>query len=813
MDAARASVGGTSRPADPVDRTDVGNGGGSPATQSEFYDRARRALRGRYGRVVGLGLIGAILGGGAGWKLGKAEYQSEGVVRIASYRTPADRSPDQPRSPQFYEQFMKTQEALLASRRILSEALSDPEWQATGRGTSRQVLEEFATDLSVRRPAGSELLQITYADEDPAAAAAGVKSVVDAYVANFRRETKEFEQRRLDVLLERQKVLTAQLEVLDEKIRSIVQEFGTINLDPLYDAAAQRAAMLQSKAMDVRLAIAVASAQIPPSHPAQPPSGQVPATRGGQHLAPPPPPTTRPSQQRAARVTAPSSVQPQLTVSHIARTDSLMHEYVAAQGRAQDEIEMARARGLGDGHPEMERLRLQLEQATARVERYAQEYRSTQAVIARYPSGGPEAVHAAGAASLDVLRSDQAVIDEALENTSRQMARISVKCMELAPFKAEADKLRSELDAKRSRKELIETERAMGEDVEVISDGEVPLWPFHDTRRKYLGAGTLAGGCLPIGVLLLFGVLNRRYRYSDEAATDVAATASAPLLGILPSLCDRLDDSEHAASAAQCIHQIRAVLQVSRPEAGQGVYLVTSSTPGEGKTSVAVSLALSFAASGARTLLVDCDFVGQSITRGFGIDARPGLRDALVRGTVRGFAHRTGFGPCLVGVGTPDVLDAAVVSSIAIRRLLLDARRYFDAIIVDSGPILGSIEATAVAPEVDGVIFAVSRGQQPALAEKAIRHLQAIGATIAGFIFNRAAAKDFGGWTQSSSLRSFGSTASATRAPLADSGALARFGPLVRAVASLMPGGRSLVATAGGLNSAAAATAAVAPTH
>jgi succinoglycan biosynthesis transport protein ExoP len=495
-------------------------------------------------------------------------------------------------------------------------------------------------------------------------------------------------------------------------------------------------------------------------------------------------------------------------VNQIERVDSLMHEYVAVQTLAEGAWEAGRARGLGDGHPEMDRLRLQLEKATERVERYAQEYRSTQAVVARYAVGGPAVAKVSGGQSLEILRADQAVIDEALENTSRQMARLSIKRMELAPFKAEAEKVRVELDAKRSRKELLETERALGQDIELISGGEVPLRPVRDTRRKYLAAGSLAGGGFPIGLLLLFCVLNRRYRYSDEAASDVAATASAPLLGTLPALCDRLDEPEHAASAAQCIHQIRALLQVSRPAARQSVYLITSSTAGEGKTSVAVSLALSFAASGARTLLVDCDIVGQSITRGFGADGRPGLRDALARGTVRGFAHRTEVGPYLVGVGTSDVLDAAVVSSMGMRRLLLDARRYFDAIIVDSGPILGSIEATAVAAEVDGVIFAVSRGQQPVLAERAIRHLQAIGATIAGFVFNRAAAKDFSGWAQSSSLRSAGSKAGGPRPPFTSAGPLAKFGPLVRAVASLMPGARALLAAPA--RGGAAASAAVA---
>src|SRR4051812_48358215 len=112
IDVGRSKV-ATARPAEPVDRTDAGDPGGD-AGASDLYRKIHRALRGRYGRVVALGLIGAALGAGAGWKLGKADYESDGVVRIASYRTPADKNPDQPRSPQFYDQFMKTQEALLA---------------------------------------------------------------------------------------------------------------------------------------------------------------------------------------------------------------------------------------------------------------------------------------------------------------------------------------------------------------------------------------------------------------------------------------------------------------------------------------------------------------------------------------------------------------------------------------------------------------------------------------------------------------------------------------------------------------------------
>ena len=59
--------------------------------------------------------------------------------------------------------------------------------------------------------------------------------------------------------------------------------------------------------------------------------------------------------------------------------------------------------------------------------------------------------------------------------------------------------------------------------------------------------------------------------------------------------------------------------------------------------------------------------------------------------------------------------------------LIAEARNYFDVIIIDSGPILGSLEASVIAPEVDGVIFAISRGQDRPAADAAMRRLRGLG--------------------------------------------------------------------------------------
>ena len=88
------------------------------------------------------------------------------------------------------------------------------------------------------------------------------------------------------------------------------------------------------------------------------------------------------------------------------------------------------------------------------------------------------------------------------------------------------------------------------------------------------------------------------------------------------------------------------------------------------------------------------------------------------------------------------------------------------------------------------MIFTVSRGQEPRLVEKALRHLESLGAPIAGFVFNRAQSKDFSRSAHASSLRSIPSSSIPTRSLVTDSEACGAFGPLVQSVVSLLPSAR-----------------------
>ena len=132
-------------------------------------------------------------------------------------------------------------------------------------------------------------------------------------------------------------------------------------------------------------------------------------------------------------------------------------------------------------------------------------------------------------------------------------------------------------------------------------------------------------------------------------------------------------------------------------------------------------------------------------------------------------------------VGLAQLHHAGIFSPAAVRRLINEAKKHYEVVLIDTGPILGSIEATPVCASADGVILTVARGQQRPLVEKALDHLKGIGARVAGVVFNRAQAKDFESSISGISMRSASRSASNGHGHNREGG---QFGPIARAVAS-----------------------------
>jgi Mrp family chromosome partitioning ATPase len=103
---------------------------------------------------------------------------------------------------------------------------------------------------------------------------------------------------------------------------------------------------------------------------------------------------------------------------------------------------------------------------------------------------------------------------------------------------------------------------------------------------------------------------------------------------------------------------------------------------------------------------------------------------------------------CVTGTGIPGLFilplgGAAAhhvpqLSPISMRRIFAEARAGYDTVLVDTGPVLGSLEAALSATESDKVILVLARGERRHMMRRAVEFLSEAGVGVAGAVFNRA---------------------------------------------------------------------------
>ena len=172
---------------------------------------------------------------------------------------------------------------------------------------------------------------------------------------------------------------------------------------------------------------------------------------------------------------------------------------------------------------------------------------------------------------------------------------------------------------------------------------------------------------------------------------------------------------------------------------------VTSSQPGDGKSTVAVNLAYSLAElENKRVLLIDADMRRSSIHEKLSLEKAPGLRELLdgasnITGHTQAYTDKGGTTFSVIAGGTPPENPSELLNSERMQKLLQMLSSAYDFIVVDLPPVGTVIDAVSVSRGLSGMLVVIRENTCPrGLLNECVSQLRYAGVNILGFVMNGA---------------------------------------------------------------------------
>lgn len=279
----------------------------------------------------------------------------------------------------------------------------------------------------------------------------------------------------------------------------------------------------------------------------------------------------------------------------------------------------------------------------------------------------------------------------------------------------------------------------------VVTPATAPPTPSAPNTRSSLLIGAVGGLVLGMGISVLRNMLDTKVRNES----DLRRITDAPFLGGIVYDGDAakkplLTQSPIQSPRSESFLQIRTNLQFANVSNSSKAVLVTSSLPGEGKSTTATNLAIAMAQAGQTVALVDADLRRPSVGDYLGLEKDAGLTTALIgHMDVNDLLQPWGEDNLYVltsGKIPPN--PSELLGSEAMQKLLIRLEDTFDAVIIDAPPLLPVTDAAVLAQQVGGVVLVVgsSRVNLPDV-EKSLRALAMVKAKLLGVIMNLMPAK------------------------------------------------------------------------
>ncbi|WP_147566374.1 CpsD/CapB family tyrosine-protein kinase [Clostridium tyrobutyricum] len=192
---------------------------------------------------------------------------------------------------------------------------------------------------------------------------------------------------------------------------------------------------------------------------------------------------------------------------------------------------------------------------------------------------------------------------------------------------------------------------------------------------------------------------------------------------------------------------LRTNIQFSSVDKEIQTIMVTSSGPGEGKSTTSANLAIVMAESGAKTIIIDCDQRKPVLHKKFFVSNKKGLSDVLAgKVEFQDAVINTGIENLdLLTSGTKPPNPSGLLASRRMKTFIEDLKEKYRYIIIDTPPVIAVTDAQIVSTYVDGCILVIASSQADRdAAQKAKRLLEKVNANILGTVLNKVETKGKG---------------------------------------------------------------------
>lgn len=534
----------------------------------------------------------------------------------------------------------------------------------------------------------SKLLGVAVEIPDPVLAAKIANAVVESFIEMQLDASLDMSVATSNWMNSRLDELRSKLKTAEDTLQAYREDQGLVDVDGVATISANELSMTGTKMIDARRARAEAESQY----------RQVQSLSNAGDL------------DRLASVPA--------VLGH-----PLIQQFKADVARAQAKVEEM-SRRYGDKHPAMIAARSDLSAATASLQA------QVQLVVA-----GIERNYQLAQANENSLRSS-------FNSNKAQIQDISRKEFKLRELQREVDSNRQLYETFLTRlKETAATSDMDSANARIVDRAIVPNQASKPRKSLIVSIAAVLAAVLGIGLTLLFEALNNSFKSTE----DVESKLNVPVLGVVPLVpkkkrheVARLFEQNANKAFSESIRTLRTSLVLTDLDSPRKIVLVTSSVPGEGKSSIASNLAFSVAHI-EKVLLIDADLRRPTMARNFDFPVgTPGLAN-LIAGTAK-------LDECIRTIGNVDMMPAGMVppnpqellSSARLTNILELLKTRYQRIIIDSPPTMAVSDSKLLATSCDALIYVV-RAEHTSipLVQKGMGQLLQNNAPITGVVLNQ----------------------------------------------------------------------------